>query len=201
MKKNMKKAEIARTIATIIQFTMDEYWFHEYVPDGDNDDADADYTTSNPYMVTFYDKDHHRLVGNWIWSSNILNSWTDSIIIETIINETGINLPHFFWGEIDDLLTKVRYVRIGKRRYSHTADDEEMITENGNEFSIFEREKGGCIKQEKYKNSWYFDYHYDKRYYHEKFSTPEERVQYINNSGDDAMLDFLTKEERRNRRV
>ena len=195
MKKNMKKYTIAKVIASLIEFTMSEYWFHEYEPD---DDENADYVTSNPYMVTFYDKDHHRLVGNWIWSSNILNHWTDSRIIEDVINESNINLPHFFWGEIDDLLPKVRYVRIGKRVYSYTADDEEMITENGVEYSIFEKEKEGYIKQKQYKTSWYFDYRYDKRYYHEKFNTAEERVKDIN-SNPPMLLDFLTKEEKRRR--
>lgn len=194
----MKKATIARVIAMLVEFTMDEYWFHEYEPDGD--DENADYVTSNPYMVSFYDKNHNRLTGNWIWSSNILNNWTDSRIVEDVINESNINLPHFFWGEIDDLLTKVRYVRIGKRMYSYTADDEEMITESGVEYSVFEREKGGYIKQKKYKTSWYFDYRYDKRYYHEKFGSVEERIKDIN-SGGGQLLDFLTKEEKRRNRV
>lgn len=192
MKKNKKKFIIAKEIANIIDFTMDKYWFCEYEPE---EDDDADYVTSNPYMVTFYDKDHRKLVGNWIWSSNILNHWTDSIIIEKVIDEYRINLPHFFWGEIDTLLPKVRYVRIGKRVYSYTADDEEMITESGVEYSVFEKEKGG-IKQKQYKNSWYFDYRYDKRYYHEKFNTAEERVKDIN-SNPPMLLDFLTKEEKR----
>lgn len=194
MKKTMKKYTIAKVIARLVEFTMDEYWFHEEPEDDDNDRV-----TSNPYMVTFYDKDHHRLVGNWIWSSGVLNHWTESVIIENVINESGINLPHFFWGEIDDLLTKVRYVRIGKRMYSCTADDEEMITESGLEYSIFEKEKGGYIKQKQYKASWYFDYRYDKRYYHEKFNTAEERVKDINSGGQ--LLDFLTKEEKRRNRA
>ena len=103
-------------------------------------------------MVSFYDADHKRLVGNWL--NNSFQSYpfieANSTLIRELAWELDIDIEHLMWEKSDELLHRVRYIRIGLRDETYEKERNDfLIEEEGIEYLPFE------LKWQEYKEKYY----------------------------------------------
>jgi hypothetical protein len=178
MKKNEKRWYVLKAIESIFDgLELDRY-----------DDGE-------PIMIELLDKDSQSLSKNWL--SN--DGWWISSASETINQFDTVDIQHYCWNRADEILHKVRFVRIYWRNRTESAEGEFYNHETGRTYAIFDLTKGGEFKSTRYANTWHDDsINWKTRYENRRHSTGgswdelglEEKVEFINSCG--KRLDYYT---------
>ena len=89
------------------------------------------------FMVSFYDKDHKCISANWSANADVVYESANSGTINNAAEAADIMINHYMWGQADDLLHKVRFIKIGLRNDIETENGYFMCREKGWECEIF----------------------------------------------------------------
>lgn len=166
MKKNEKIVRIMNALRLAISHSMSENKF-VYERCGYGCDGDCErcgYYTVNDFMVSFYDHEHNHLVSNWLSNSSDPYPYSVSGTINNLAEMLNIDIDHLTWQQADDLLHKVRYIRIGRRSFIETEDGYFYNQERGLEYDVFSGAKRSIAWPSRYINSWYSDPEVDDYY-------------------------------------
>lgn len=153
MKRNEKRARALTALRMAIDFMMAQHHYTaEYCPNYSCDECPNNNgnCTAAKCIISFYDYNHNRLVGNWL-----LNSFTWFIEggLAKIAEEFfDIDIDHLMWGQTERLLHKVRYIRIGER-ISGMDDIDRWKTERGFEFDLYKN--FNKLETSRYIEKWY----------------------------------------------
>lgn len=149
MNKREKRINAVRMLRAAINDSFSRHPMYDKEYCHDNCDKCANCKVA-PFIVSFYDHKHNYLVSNWLCNSYNVNSYSSSQLINDLSEYFDIDIAHLMWGGADELLHKIRYIRIGTRNdllfdengYSYT-------TETGIEYDVH----GKNI--ERYYSKWY----------------------------------------------
>ena len=166
MKKNEKIVRIMNALRLAISHSMSENCFvYERCGDGCNGDCECcGYYTVNDFMVSFYDSNHKYLVSNWLRNSGEPYPYSKSGTINSLSEVLNIDIDHLTWQQADDILHKVRYIRIGRRSFIETEDSYFYNQERGLEYDVFSGAKRSIAWPSYYISSWYSDPEVDDYY-------------------------------------
>ena len=166
MKKNEKRARVMNALRLAISHSMSENGFvYERCGDGcDGDCEHCGYYTVNDFMVSFYDNNHKHLVSNWLRNSSSPYPYAISGTINNLAESLDIDIDHLTWQKADDILHKMRYIRIGRRTFIENEDGYIYDRENGLEYDIYSGAKYSIAYPKRYITSWYSDPELDRYY-------------------------------------
>lgn len=163
MKKNQKVIRVMNALRLAISHSMAENKFTtEYCCKNcycyDCEDK------CNDFMVSFYDHNRHHLVSNWLVNSSEPYPYAKSGTINSLAEWLDIDINHLMWDQEDELLHKVRYIRIGRRNFVETEDAYFYNQERGLEYDVYSGSKYLIAYPKRYISSWYSDPDVDKYY-------------------------------------
>jgi len=162
MKKNEKRVRTMNALRLAISNSMSENNFTtEYC---NNCYCDECNEKCNDFMVSFYDHNHKHLVSNWLVNSNKPYPYAVSGTINNLAELLDIDIDHLMWEQEDDVLHKVRYIRIGRRTFVETEDGYFYNQERGLEYDVYSGAKYLIAYPKRYISSWYDDQEVDKYY-------------------------------------
>jgi hypothetical protein len=116
MKKNEKREYIIATMANFLNWVLAKHPEYKWASCPNNFGCKyCDKCNSINFMITFYDKNHERLVSNWSGNADQVWNCADSDTINNAANHFDINVNHYMWGQADYQLHKVRFIRVGLR--------------------------------------------------------------------------------------
>lgn len=146
----MKKREKRIYVLNAIRDAIDDYFAKHptYCSEYCNNCTESTCMGGKRIFITVFDKNHKRISGNYY---NNCQFWWDpssSKIINDIAYDLNIDINHFMWGSEDKYLHKVRYIKIGSRTDTTTADGEGITRESGREYDLFQ------YTCKYYNNSW-----------------------------------------------
>jgi hypothetical protein len=153
MKKNMKRARTLEALRMAIDFMKNQHHYTaEYCPTACCDECsnnNGGNCTAAKCIISFYDYNHNRLVGNWLISSSW---WFECGLAKIAAEYFDIDIDHLMWGQTEKLLHKVRYIRIGER-IGGIDDIGYWKSERGLEFDLYKNYNK--LEHKRYIEKWY----------------------------------------------
>ena len=139
MKKNQKRQFVIATVANFLKWVLAKHpaYTSATCPNGFNCNCCDECKTLN-FMVSLYDKDHKHLASNWSGNADLVYDVANSGNINKAAEAAHIMINHYMWGQADDLLHKVRFIRIGLRSEIESPENGYYINrERGWECEVF----------------------------------------------------------------